>query len=260
MILALETSGKTGSAALAYPDGRILSQVTRPESGSAQTLAVLIREMLSQEKVALASLKAIAVTVGPGSFTGLRVGVTIAKTMAYGLGIPTIAVDTLEALAVQVRNHVPNLQGDLWTLMDAYRGELFAANWGLERGAASGQVVSKKDAHLVSCASFSQQFLEEDNASLKVQSSFDRTNNNEMQRVLAGPGLSRLKDLQRFFESTTNTIKTVWLPEVSPDAREVALIAAQKWIAGDVVDPFRLMPVYLRSSAAEEKVRPRPAS
>jgi tRNA threonylcarbamoyladenosine biosynthesis protein TsaB len=258
MILALETSGKSGSAALMFPDGRVVSQATSPELGSAQTLPVLVREMLSNEQIAVASLKAIAVTVGPGSFTGLRVGVSIAKTLAYGLGIPTIAVDTLEALAVQVCRLVPHPHAELWTLLDAYRGELFAAEWGLERESVPGEIAIKKNAHLVNCEAFSQRFREEGSDSFRPKSAMGITENDNTQLVLAGPGLSRLNELKLFFE--TNKADVIWVPEVKPDAKEVALIAARKFCEGDVTDPMRLMPVYLRSSAAEEKVRPRPAS
>ncbi len=84
MLLALETSGKAGSVALARADGTVVNRETDPAFGSARTLASTIRSLLESESVRPNELEAIAVTVGPGSFTGLRVGVAIAKTMAYG--------------------------------------------------------------------------------------------------------------------------------------------------------------------------------
>ncbi len=255
MILALETSGKSGSAAVVLPDGNILTQATSPDLGSAQTLAVVIRELLSREKIAVSSLRAIATTVGPGSFTGLRVGVSIAKTMAYGLGIPTIAIDTLEALAYQISERFPSSNSQLWTLLDAYRGELFAASWKLEANLSQPRLVSVKQSHLMNCQEFARQWIKNDLDELSLSGS----ENNSEESVFAGPGLSRLKDLERHFQSYGEK-NPIWLPEAKPDARDVGLIAFRKLKEGDVTDPFRLMPIYLRSSAAEDKVRTRPAS
>ena len=128
-LLALETSGRSGSIALAKSieslDGlresigsewslpsrclrnlterlEILSLDLDPTWGSAKTLAPAIQKLLAQDGLAPNDLHAIAVVQGPGSFTGLRVGIATAKVMAYALQIPILAIDTLEVIAQQV--------------------------------------------------------------------------------------------------------------------------------------------------------------
>jgi tRNA threonylcarbamoyladenosine biosynthesis protein TsaB len=70
-------------------------------------------------------VKLVAVSVGPGSFTGLRVGVTTAKTLAYTLGADVIGVNTLEAIATRAPDDV----ACLWAVIDAYRHQVFAAKF-----------------------------------------------------------------------------------------------------------------------------------
>jgi tRNA A37 threonylcarbamoyladenosine modification protein TsaB len=132
---------------------------------------------------------------------------------------------------------------------------LFAASWHLESKSSEPRLVAQKRSHLVNCDEFASQVLKHGYSELPLP----EIENNREELVFAGPGLSRLKDLERHFQSTAGK-NSVWLPEAKPDAREVGIIALQKYEDGAITDPFRLMPVYLRPSAAEEKVRASPAS
>ncbi len=130
LLLGLETSGRAGSVALLSAD-RIDCIELDSKSGSAKTLAPAIDEILRQASVRPSDLTGIAVVHGPGSFTGLRVGVTMAKVMAYALNLPVIAIDSLHALAWAFRQSSAG-ESTFWTVMDAYRGEVFAAFWKVE--------------------------------------------------------------------------------------------------------------------------------
>ncbi|MCA9264481.1 MAG: tRNA (adenosine(37)-N6)-threonylcarbamoyltransferase complex dimerization subunit type 1 TsaB, partial [Planctomycetales bacterium] len=101
-VLALETSSFHGSVALL--DGQMLlaSRALPDDSRSAESLAPTIREVLTSVGVTPRAIELVAVTVGPGSFTGLRVGVTTAKTFAYAVSAAVVGVNTLEVLANQV--------------------------------------------------------------------------------------------------------------------------------------------------------------
>jgi len=127
-ILCLETSTKNCSVALA--DGEDL--ITFKEDGSdkythAEKLHVFIEEVLSQAGIKFSDLDAVAVSEGPGSYTGLRIGVSSAKGMAYALGIPLIAVNTLQAMA---NSFLPTEEKSLFIpMIDARRMEVFCAGF-----------------------------------------------------------------------------------------------------------------------------------
>ena len=122
-ILALEASGPTAGCALAE-DGRVIGeyQVNYGKTHS-QTLVPMLEELRRQTELDLHTVDAIALTAGPGSFTGLRIGAATAKGIALGLEKPIIAVSTLESLAF-------NLYGKdalICPIMDARRRQVYTA-------------------------------------------------------------------------------------------------------------------------------------
>ena len=104
LILSLETSTTFCSAAL-HDDGKLVAskELLTPQSASSQ-LAPIIDQLFKASKVSSREIKAVAVASGPGSYTGLRIGVATAKGICYALQIPLIAVNTLELMAYQIVN------------------------------------------------------------------------------------------------------------------------------------------------------------
>jgi tRNA threonylcarbamoyladenosine biosynthesis protein TsaB len=98
-ILAIETTGKYGSASVIDDEGRIWSAESREEMNHLKGIISLIDEALAAAGITKNDLTHIAASIGPGSFTGIRIGVTTARTMAQMLDIPCIAVSSIEALA-----------------------------------------------------------------------------------------------------------------------------------------------------------------
>ena len=95
-ILNIETATPLCSVALAI-DGRLIAQrETQEEKSHAARLTVFIEEILKEQGLQIKDLHAIAIGKGPGSYTGLRIGVSTAKGLCYGAGIPLIAVSTLQ--------------------------------------------------------------------------------------------------------------------------------------------------------------------
>ncbi len=123
-ILNIETATKNCSVALAKEGKTILCKKIVEEGYShAERLHVFIEEIMTESKVALTDLVAIAVSQGPGSYTGLRIGVSAAKGLCFALDIPLIATDTLQTLASQVQ--VQN--GLIIPMIDARRMEVYSA-------------------------------------------------------------------------------------------------------------------------------------
>lgn len=123
-ILNIETSTKNCSVSIAQ-DGNTLLCKEIAESGysHAEKLHVFIEELLLELQLNYKDLNAIAVSQGPGSYTGLRIGISAAKGLCYALNIPMIAVDTLEVLARQLQVS----EGFIIPMIDARRMEVYSA-------------------------------------------------------------------------------------------------------------------------------------
>ena len=108
LILSLETSSTVCSVALAQ-DGRLIgSSELRLEKSHSSHITVLIQQLLENTGFTEKDLAAIAVSGGPGSYTGLRIGTSTAKGLCYALNIPLIAVSTLQAMAQETVQFTPN--------------------------------------------------------------------------------------------------------------------------------------------------------
>lgn len=123
MILAIETSSVICSACLIGLDGKILKQsVSEIENSHAEKLPVMVNDLLQQ--FGKENLKAVAISKGPGSYTGLRIGTSLAKGICFVLNLPLIAVDALYGLAL----HVQKQHSDFTVVvphLDARRNEVY---------------------------------------------------------------------------------------------------------------------------------------
>jgi tRNA threonylcarbamoyladenosine biosynthesis protein TsaB len=120
IVLALDTANGACSAAV-LRDGAVLAALSEPMMrGHQERLAPLVREVMTGAGIAFAELDRIGVTVGPGSFTGLRVGLAFAKGLALALGRPCVGIGSLEALAASEAG--PGLTA---AVIDAKRGQVY---------------------------------------------------------------------------------------------------------------------------------------
>jgi tRNA threonylcarbamoyladenosine biosynthesis protein TsaB len=123
LTLALETSALSASVAVAREDA-LLSEITaNHQKNHSLVLMPMVEEALERAGAALADLDVISVSAGPGSFTGVRIGVTTAKSLAHALGVPVSPVSTLAALAM----NVPHAVCPVCPIMDARRGQVYTA-------------------------------------------------------------------------------------------------------------------------------------
>ena len=129
-IILIETSTALCSVALAE-DGQITAyrESSAPKAHASLT-AVFIDEMLKERGLTIADCDAVCVSMGPGSYTGLRVGVSTAKGLCFGSGKPLLAVGTLDTLVAQASDVIPGLTGDprfIIPMVDARRMEVYTA-------------------------------------------------------------------------------------------------------------------------------------
>jgi tRNA threonylcarbamoyladenosine biosynthesis protein TsaB len=224
-IIAIESSGGHGSVAALRGEATgvcCLERMLLPASErTAQSLAPALREILHKVDWPADSVELVSVTVGPGSFTGLRIGVTTAKTLAYAIGAQIIGVDTLEVLAAQA----PAAADRLWTIMDAQRQELFAAAFEVVEGAPPRRIC---DTAIVG----QEKWLAELQAGDRV----------------TGPALQRLA--ARLPAHVVALPVELW----QPTAAAVGQVAWRAYQAGQRDDVWKLLPNYFRPSAAEEKL------
>ena len=124
-ILGLATSAADGRIGLHLPDGTVRTAPPLGRATRGRDLLPAVRDLLGQHGLAPADLTGIVADRGPGSFTGVRVGVTCAKTLAFALGIPVAGVLSLDALA-----HAATSPGPVTAVRDAGRGTLYVAAYG----------------------------------------------------------------------------------------------------------------------------------
>jgi len=130
LLLSLETSSPICSIALHnLEDGRLLGQSElRLEKSHSTHLTVLIEQLIANTGHTLRDLGAVAVSDGPGSYTGLRIGAAAAKGLCFALDIPLMSVGTLPALAHQVATRTPRAESWLYCpMLDARRQEVYTA-------------------------------------------------------------------------------------------------------------------------------------
>jgi len=122
-ILNIETATKNCSVSIAKNGETVVCKEIAEEGYShAEKLHVFIEEVIDEAQISVQDLAAIAVSQGPGSYTGLRIGVSAAKGLCFALNIPLIAVDTLQTLASQVKVS----EGKIIPMLDARRMEVYS--------------------------------------------------------------------------------------------------------------------------------------
>ncbi len=129
-ILAIETSSRTGSVAIARGDEFLRQINLPPQMRHAVELMPAIQTLLADAGWQPRDLNHVYVSTGPGSFTGLRIAITIARSFAHALGCQLVAVPTLDAIALNAPADVMNLAA----ILDAKRGQVFAARYERQNG------------------------------------------------------------------------------------------------------------------------------
>lgn len=127
LILNIDTSSEVCSVCLAE-DGQMIEERNEPsENRHASMLTTQIRELMDAHELKLKDLSAVALSSGPGSYTGLRIGTSVAKGICYGLNIPLIAVSTLQGIAHRMIQLYPDPNAIYVPMIDARRENVYMA-------------------------------------------------------------------------------------------------------------------------------------
>ena len=218
LTLAIETSGPVGSLALFDRDAWLGEQTLELGRQHGQSLIPAIRRLFGDSGKSLRDCGLVAVSVGPGSFTGLRVGVVCAKTLAYAMGCQLAAVDTLRAIAC----NSPSDTAAVEVVCDAHRGELFVGNY-----------VRRAEEEWASVDSISVVPIGDWIAELQSSD------------AVTGPALGTLADL------VAGRCRVLPAEFRVPHAAAIARLGIQAIEAGLAADFWAVEPLYLRRSSAE---------
>ena len=225
--LAIETTGRLGSIAVLCGENPLRHVNLDPQQRSAATLVPEIQSALSWCEEAGHQVKFLSVANGPGSFTGLRIGVTAAKTLAYALKLPLVGVDSLAAIAASAFHSNDGI-GELLVGIDAFRRQVFTGEFNRESLLPQlNRIPEGWAAHPDNV-----EVVDDDLFLTKVSSLTE--------------GCSLAGDRKPFGDD-------VDLVERSCDAVGVGQMAIRAAAIGDFTDPLAMVPRYLKLSAAEEK-------
>lgn len=150
-IIAIETSGGVSSVALSV-DGECTCLIEKSGNEQTHRLTCFIEQLLKESNLSLAKdIDAIAVSIGPGSYTGLRIGVSLCKGLCMGAGKPLIAIGTLDALCYGALQTLKERKAHLVAMVDARRMEVYAASY-----SGSGEPLSPVEAMIIDHNSFAE--------------------------------------------------------------------------------------------------------
>ena len=150
LILSIETATPTCSVAL-HDSGKLKAiQELYVEKSHAEQLSLVIQDLLTKTKHSPSDLDAISISKGPGSYTGLRIGLSTAKGLCYALDIPLIAIASLEAMAAQFRKYNTREEALLCPMLDARRMEVYCNIMN-----SSGSIIQEDKAVVLNEESFS---------------------------------------------------------------------------------------------------------
>jgi len=236
--LALDTSTNWGRFALAHGDEVLVDRPYNVAGSYADSLLPLLDGILDEAGLARTDLDALAVARGPGSFTGVRIGVATAKGLAYGLGLPLYAVSTLEAMAAAMLLGAPDRD---WAVpvLDARRGEVFAAVY---RRDGDWVAAAAAPASLPTDAWWARVSATAPDPEAPAYAGSGAT-------LLLGEGASLRPELQARGETALRS----WSAAHPATAKALAWTVASGRATFAPVHPFTLTPSYLRVSDAEVK-------
>jgi len=219
IILNIETSTKNCSVSIAE-NGKIiaLKELVDMKYSHAEKLHPFISEVMKEGKVSLPQIDAVAVSKGPGSYTGLRIGVSAAKGLAFAFDIPLISVNTLQSLAMSIQFE----SGVVIPMLDARRMEVYSAVFNTDF-----EQIRTIEAEIIDENSF-QKYLDEGMV------------------YLLGDGAQKCKEI-------ITHPNAIFIDDKFPSAKEMATLSYEKYIGNNLEDVAYFEPFYLKDFIANKE-------
>jgi tRNA threonylcarbamoyladenosine biosynthesis protein TsaB len=216
LILQLETSTTSCSVALSLNGETIAIKEVNERNAHASSLTMFIEAVMLDTGKKVSDLSAIAVSMGPGSYTGLRIGVSTAKGLCYGLDIPLIAINTLQAMARGYQMIDVDQSGLYCPMIDARRMEVYSAAYD-----ANLKEVLPVEARIIDADSFSDIL-------------------NTQRITFFGDGALKCKDVLSGFSNA------MFVPDFNCSAKDMSVLAYQKYQGKQFEDIAYFEPYYLK--------------
>jgi tRNA threonylcarbamoyladenosine biosynthesis protein TsaB len=222
-VLGIETATPVCGVALGREDAVLVERSLNVGTHHAERLLPMIRDALGEAGMGLRDLDGIAVSIGPGSFTGLRIGLSTAKSLCWSAGLPLVAVSTLEAMAAQF----PHAGCPVCPALDARKKEVYAALYDTSSGCARTLMAPAAVSPVPFVSSLAGPTLFVGDGA----------------RLYRREVVAALGERARFAPP----------PLDRPSAASVAALGLSRLGRGETEDLARVEPVYLRKSEAELK-------
>ena len=249
-ILALETTGKYGTAAVIKDNDPAICVSSNNEMSHLQDIINMSEEALGQAGISKNELTHVAASVGPGSFTGIRIGVTTARTLGQMLGIPCVAVSSLEGMEYRVEDMaIDNGCGLILAIINARRNQTYAGLWTVSYDPDTATTVTE------SAAEERQYMIDEVLAIAKDKlAAINEGRETACKLLITGDGADAYADIiENVLAEESYIIADEELRYQSADA--IVELAKFKAEAGEAVAFEELMPNYMRLSEAEQRLK-----
>lgn len=234
-ILALETTGAHASVAIIDQQGRLWEKRGRGVLNHLQYLMPMVKDLTAESGLQLSDMTAVAASKGPGSFTGIRIGVSSARALAQILNIPAIGVPTLKAFAY----NMPAYSGLICPVFDARRSQVYAGAYRWQNGEIREAVKG---------APYSiDEFLEKVKAADQSQAACDARERVFPPPLFFGDGTKVYGDRFREEELAPEDVRL-------QSAASVVRLARDMMQAGQTAGYEELKPDYMRKAEAERKL------
>ena len=214
----IETSTDTCSVSLSN-DSEVIDSRENQSRNHASTLGLFIQKLLESNNLKVKDLSGVAVSKGPGSYTGLRIGTSTAKGMAYQAGIKLLAIDTLQAMALKATKQISNPEAIICATIDAGRNEVYSELFDIEN-----RPVRQCVAEIITAESYAETLA-------KTQMFFVGNGAEKISKIIQNPN-------------------AIFIPAIKPSAVYMAELTAKAFKDNDFADVAYFEPFYLKDYVA----------
>lgn len=218
-ILNIETTTNVCSVSLSENGKLIGIKESDEKNNHSATLTIFITEVFKKNKISAKELAAVAISEGPGSYTGLRIGTSVAKGICYANNIPLISVDTLQALAFGTKTDIIDNNLLLCPMIDARRMEVYFSFF--------DNKINK--------------ITQTDSIELKEETFKDKLKNQKI--IFSGNGANKFKEI-------INSDNAIFIDNILTSAKNMVELSYNKYINKKFVDVAYFTPFYLKSFIA----------